>query len=92
MLIIPAIDLKHGQCVRLTQGRKEQVKVYDDDAVEVALKFEAEGARYLHVVDLDGRLPRAIRLTGWSRGESCVLSKFPCNSEAGCALSQMCGR
>src|SRR5437868_960634 len=54
MLIIPAIDLKHGQCVRLTQGRKEQVKVYDDDAVEVALKFEAEGARYLHVVDLDG--------------------------------------
>jgi phosphoribosylformimino-5-aminoimidazole carboxamide ribotide isomerase len=54
MLIIPAIDLKNGQCVRLTQGRKEQVKVYDGDPVEMALRFEAEGARYLHVVDLDG--------------------------------------
>ena len=54
MLIIPAIDLKGGQCVRLTQGRREQVKIYDGDAVEVALRFEAEGAPYLHVVDLDG--------------------------------------
>ncbi|PYS51234.1 MAG: 1-(5-phosphoribosyl)-5-[(5-phosphoribosylamino)methylideneamino]imidazole-4-carboxamide isomerase [Acidobacteria bacterium] len=54
MLIIPAIDLRNGQCVRLTQGRKLDVKVYDGDPVEIALKFEAEGARFLHVVDLDG--------------------------------------
>jgi phosphoribosylformimino-5-aminoimidazole carboxamide ribotide isomerase len=54
MLIIPAIDLKDGQCVRLTQGRKQAVKVYDGDPVEIARSFEAAGARMLHVVDLDG--------------------------------------
>ena len=54
MLIIPAIDLRNGRCVRLTQGRKRDVKVYDGDPVEIALRFEAEGARFLHVVDLDG--------------------------------------
>jgi phosphoribosylformimino-5-aminoimidazole carboxamide ribotide isomerase len=54
MLIIPAIDLKDGQCVRLTQGRKADVKVYDGDPVEIARSFEAAGARMLHVVDLDG--------------------------------------
>jgi len=54
MLIIPAIDLKDGQCVRLTQGRKADVTVYDGDPVEIAKSFEAAGARMLHVVDLDG--------------------------------------
>jgi phosphoribosylformimino-5-aminoimidazole carboxamide ribotide isomerase len=54
MLIIPAIDLRNGQCVRLTQGRKHEVKVYDGDPVEVARGFEDAGARFLHVVDLDG--------------------------------------
>ncbi|MGH9941293.1 MAG: 1-(5-phosphoribosyl)-5-[(5-phosphoribosylamino)methylideneamino]imidazole-4-carboxamide isomerase [Pyrinomonadaceae bacterium] len=54
MLIIPAIDLKEGRCVRLTQGRKADVKVYDGDPVEIARGFEDAGARMLHVVDLDG--------------------------------------
>ncbi|HEV2801269.1 MAG TPA: 1-(5-phosphoribosyl)-5-[(5-phosphoribosylamino)methylideneamino]imidazole-4-carboxamide isomerase [Pyrinomonadaceae bacterium] len=54
MLIIPAIDLKDGRCVRLTQGRRAEAKVYDGDPVEIARQFEAEGARMLHVVDLDG--------------------------------------
>jgi len=54
MLIIPAIDLKDGQCVRLTQGRKTDVKIYDGDPVEIARRFESAGARMLHVVDLDG--------------------------------------
>nr|MBA3439516.1 tRNA-dihydrouridine synthase [Pyrinomonadaceae bacterium] len=54
MLIIPAIDLKDGRCVRLTQGRKADVKVYDGDPVEIAKRFEDAGARMLHVVDLDG--------------------------------------
>ena len=54
MLIIPAIDLKDGHCVRLRQGRKEEVTTYDDNPVEVARRFEAAGARMLHVVDLDG--------------------------------------
>jgi phosphoribosylformimino-5-aminoimidazole carboxamide ribotide isomerase len=54
MLIIPAIDLRDGRCVRLTQGRRQEAKVYDGDPVEIAQKFEAAGARMLHVIDLDG--------------------------------------
>ncbi|MDQ3667891.1 MAG: 1-(5-phosphoribosyl)-5-[(5-phosphoribosylamino)methylideneamino]imidazole-4-carboxamide isomerase [Acidobacteriota bacterium] len=54
MLIIPAIDLRDGRCVRLTQGRKEDVKVYDGDAVEIAQRYQDNGARMLHIVDLDG--------------------------------------
>lgn len=54
MLIIPAIDLKDGRCVRLTQGRRQDLKVYDSDPVEVAERFEQAGARMIHVVDLDG--------------------------------------
>lgn len=54
MLIIPAIDLRQGKCVRLAQGRRADVKIYGDDPVGVALDFEAQGARMLHVVNLDG--------------------------------------
>lgn len=54
MLVIPAIDLKGGQCVRLTEGREASAKVYDLDPVEVARSYESEGARLIHVVDLDG--------------------------------------
>ena len=54
MLIIPAIDLKDGQCVRLQQGRKEAVTVYSGDPSATAKKWESSGAKVLHVVDLDG--------------------------------------
>jgi len=54
MLVIPAIDLRQGKCVRLTQGRKEATTVYDADPIKVAEDFERDGARMLHVVDLDG--------------------------------------
>jgi len=54
MMIIPAIDLKDGKCVRLTQGRKDEETIYSDDPVDVAKSWEGQGARYLHVVDLDG--------------------------------------
>jgi phosphoribosylformimino-5-aminoimidazole carboxamide ribotide isomerase len=54
MLIIPAIDLSGGRCVRLTQGRFDEETVYYDDPVEAALRWQAQGAQYLHVVDLDG--------------------------------------
>ncbi len=54
MLIIPAIDIKDGKCVRLRQGRADEVSVYGDDPVAVAQHWEQEGASYLHVVDLDG--------------------------------------
>lgn len=54
MLVIPAIDLKDGLCVRLLQGRKEDATVYSDDPVSIALKWESCGAELLHIVDLDG--------------------------------------
>ena len=54
MLIIPAIDLKGGKCVRLTQGQKDAETVFSDDPVEMAKSWEDQGADYLHVVDLDG--------------------------------------
>lgn len=54
MQIIPAIDLKNGSCVRLTQGRKADVTVYDENPVAVARSFADAGAEMIHVVDLDG--------------------------------------
>lgn len=54
MFAIPAIDLKDGQCVRLKQGRKEDVTVYSNDPVAMAKRWESEGASLIHVVDLDG--------------------------------------
>jgi phosphoribosylformimino-5-aminoimidazole carboxamide ribotide isomerase len=54
VLIIPAIDLREGLCVRLTQGRKEDVKVYAADPAELAQRYQKGGARFLHIVDLDG--------------------------------------
>jgi phosphoribosylformimino-5-aminoimidazole carboxamide ribotide isomerase len=53
MLIIPAIDLQNGKCVRLSQGRKDAPIVYDGDPIKVAKDFELAGAQLLHVVDLD---------------------------------------
>ena len=52
--IIPAIDLKDGRCVRLRQGVAADATVYSEDPVEMARHWAAQGAQYLHVVDLDG--------------------------------------
>jgi len=54
MLIIPAIDIKNGQCVRLFQGDADKVTVFDEKPVLMARKWRDIGARLLHVVDLDG--------------------------------------
>jgi phosphoribosylformimino-5-aminoimidazole carboxamide ribotide isomerase len=54
MIVIPAIDLKDGKCVRLLQGKKDEVTVYSDDPVQMAQHWVELGARMLHVVDLDG--------------------------------------
>lgn len=54
MILFPAIDLKDGQCVRLYQGDYSQVTTYASDPVAVAQRWQAAGARWLHVVDLDG--------------------------------------
>ena len=54
MLLIPAIDLKDGRCVRLRQGRMEDETVFSDDPVEMAGRWVQQGARRLHLVDLNG--------------------------------------
>ncbi len=54
MLLIPAIDLKDGKCVRLRQGRMEDETVFSDDPAEVARRWVDAGARRLHIVDLNG--------------------------------------
>lgn len=54
MIIFPAIDLRGGKCVRLIQGDFDKETVYSDDPQATALKWQALGAKFLHVVDLDG--------------------------------------
>ena len=54
MIILPAIDLKGGKCVRLFQGDMDTAKTYTDRPEEMAKRWEQEGGHYLHVVDLDG--------------------------------------
>src|SRR6266853_121932 len=54
MLIIPAIDIKDGRCVRLKQGKMSEATVYSEDPAVVAKHWKAEGARRLHLVDLNG--------------------------------------
>ena len=56
MIIIPAIDLKDGKCVRLLQGDFRQVTVYGDNPVQVAHNWREQGAERIHIVDLDGSL------------------------------------
>jgi len=54
LIIIPAIDLRNGKCVRLMQGDFEKMTVYSDDPVKVAVRWQQAGAERIHVVDLDG--------------------------------------
>ncbi len=61
MLILPAIDLKNGKCVRLYQGKFEKLDVVGDDPVKIALDFKKAGAEYIHMVDLDGALDGKIK-------------------------------
>lgn len=56
MIIYPAIDIRGGRCVRLTEGRFDAETVFADDPSEMAKKWEACGAEFLHLVDLDGAL------------------------------------
>lgn len=56
MIIFPAIDIRGGKCVRLTEGRFDQETVFADKPVDMAVRWYKEGAEYLHVVDLDGAL------------------------------------
>ncbi|MDT8900203.1 1-(5-phosphoribosyl)-5-[(5-phosphoribosylamino)methylideneamino]imidazole-4-carboxamide isomerase [Anaeroselena agilis] len=56
MIVFPAIDIRGGRCVRLTEGRFDAETVYADDPAAMARRWADEGAEYLHVVDLDGAL------------------------------------
>lgn len=68
--LLPAIDLLEGRCVRLRQGNYQDSTVFADDPVEMALRWQAEGAERLHLVDLDGA--KAGQVTNWSVLESVV--------------------
>ena len=56
MQLYPAIDMKGGKCVRLTQGLFDNVKVYSDTPADMAKLWVSQGASFLHIVDLDGAL------------------------------------
>ena len=59
MLIIPAVDIKNGKCVRLLQGRMEDETVYSDDPEAMAAKWAGIGAQMIHVIDLDGAFAKS---------------------------------
>ncbi len=58
MTIIPAIDIKNGNCVRLLQGRMDAETVYSHDPVKIAMQWQNEGAQIIHIVDLDGAVEK----------------------------------
>lgn len=64
MMVIPAVDLRGGRCVRLVQGRQEAEIVFSDDPVAAARAWAADGAPRLHVVDLDGAFAGSPKQTG----------------------------
>jgi phosphoribosylformimino-5-aminoimidazole carboxamide ribotide isomerase len=59
MLIIPAVDIKNGRCVRLVQGRKEDETVFSNDPAAMAQKWARAGAELIHVIDLDGAFEKS---------------------------------
>lgn len=69
MNIIPAIDILEGQVVRLVKGKLQNKIVYSDNPIEIAEKFEAQGADMIHVVDLDATLT-----TGWNNNQNNIES------------------
>ncbi|MBW2514086.1 MAG: 1-(5-phosphoribosyl)-5-[(5-phosphoribosylamino)methylideneamino]imidazole-4-carboxamide isomerase [Deltaproteobacteria bacterium] len=56
MIVIPAVDIKNGKCVRLSQGRMDAETVFSDDPAAMALKWDAVGVDIIHVIDLDGAI------------------------------------
>lgn len=61
MIVIPAVDIKDGRCVRLLQGRKDAETVFSDDPAAMAERWAAEGAELVHVIDLDGAFEKKPR-------------------------------
>lgn len=76
MEIIPAVDIRGGRCVRLYQGDYDQETVFDEDPVTAALTWYSQGARWLHIVDLDGAIagePQNMEVVGAIIKETGVL-------------------
>ena len=76
MEIIPAVDIRGGRCVRLYQGDYNQETVFDEDPVTAALTWYSQGARWLHIVDLDGAVagePRNMEVVGQIMKETGLL-------------------
>ncbi len=67
MLIIPAVDIRGGKVVRLFRGDFSKETVYSNDPVKTAIRWQSEGARRLHVVDLDGALEGNLKNLNWIR-------------------------
>jgi phosphoribosylformimino-5-aminoimidazole carboxamide ribotide isomerase len=61
MIVIPAVDIKNGKCVRLRQGERDLETVFSDDPAAMAKRWENEGAELIHVVDLDGAFEKSPR-------------------------------
>jgi len=59
MIIIPAVDIKNGRCVRLLQGQKDEETIFSNDPVQMAIKWDEEGAELIHVIDLDGAFEKS---------------------------------
>lgn len=59
MIVIPAVDIKNGKCVRLLQGRMDKETVFSDDPASMAVRWEKAGAKMIHVVDLDGAFKKS---------------------------------
>jgi phosphoribosylformimino-5-aminoimidazole carboxamide ribotide isomerase len=80
VIIFPAIDLRHGRCVRLRQGRAEDEVVYGDDPAAVARRWVDEGAEWLHVINLDGAFGEpesaARPLVPWDSGRPVNLERL----------------
>ena len=86
MIILPAIDLYHGQAVRLLRGDYENMTVYDPEPVNTAMKFKSSGAEWIHIVDLEGA-----KLGGTPNIETIIGIKRSCNlkCEAGGGIRDM---
>lgn len=61
MIVIPAVDIKNGKCVRLRQGEKDRETVFSNDPAAMAKRWEDEGAELIHVIDLDGAFEKGPR-------------------------------